>query len=191
MHFGLRVKDVLKAAGMTQKKLAKRLGVTEPRISHIIKSEVPPITVGATDAIARALGVTINELLGEDVPMPDNYIGEIPDDAMPQRTVSECLGGDFSIKVTDNSMAGPYEGVPRGANAVIKRFTGPIKDAVGRMCCIRSKATGAHCLRLLEADFDSYLLAPWNADYKKTSFDPESMEIIGYCVAFYMEVDRP
>lgn len=186
MHFGLRVKAALKAAGMRQKDLADKIGVTEPRISHLIKREAKPEGVGAIAEIARALGLNVNVLLDEDAPFVFN---NAQSEEQPQKTPAEVLGGDFAVRISDDSnIPSLGAGIPAGAMAVIKKTSEPIKALVGRLVCVRSRQSGADILRMLNMDFDDYILEPLNDKYKRREFDPEVMEVVGYCVAFYMKV---
>lgn len=57
----LRVKEILKAKGMTAKELAKLLNVSEGSLSLTIKDGANP-SLQTLDKIASALGVSVAEL---------------------------------------------------------------------------------------------------------------------------------
>lgn len=57
----LRVKEILKAKGMTAKELAKLLNVSEGSLSLTIKDGANP-SLQTLDKIAAALGVSVAEL---------------------------------------------------------------------------------------------------------------------------------
>lgn len=57
----LRVKEILKAKGMTAKELAKLLNVSEGSLSLTIKDGANP-SVQTLEKIANALGVPVSEL---------------------------------------------------------------------------------------------------------------------------------
>jgi len=59
MHNNIR--ELREAAGMTQGELAGRAGVSRPYLSNVENGAAEP-TVKKAAAIARALGVTVDEL---------------------------------------------------------------------------------------------------------------------------------
>ncbi len=71
--FGLRLEELIKANGITQKELAARSGVTEAAMSHYVKGDRMPRSV-VLSRIATALNTTSDYLM-EGV--PQNYINEI------------------------------------------------------------------------------------------------------------------
>ncbi|MBO7054885.1 MAG: helix-turn-helix transcriptional regulator [Bacteroidales bacterium] len=60
----LRVKEILKARGMTAKQLAPLIGITEGALSLQIKDGANP-RLDSLEKIANALGVRTSELLDE------------------------------------------------------------------------------------------------------------------------------
>lgn len=63
-NLGLNVWSIRELAGMTQKQLAERAGIKQPRIADIERDETNP-TLMTISRIAVALGVTASELLAE------------------------------------------------------------------------------------------------------------------------------
>lgn len=72
-EIGERLTFYLEREGMSQRELAKRAGVTEAAISRYVKGAREPraITVAA---LAKGLGVTVNDLVGAEVgPLDEAY----------------------------------------------------------------------------------------------------------------------
>lgn len=68
----LRVKEICKEKGMSQKDLADKLGVTASALNQSITGNP---SLDKLLGIAEALGVTVSELIGEYTPdEPDNSI---------------------------------------------------------------------------------------------------------------------
>ena len=72
----LRVKEICKEKGITQKILAERLGIGEPALSRIANGR--NTTTDTLKRVSLALGVTIPELFVEkkDVKLMIEYRGE-------------------------------------------------------------------------------------------------------------------
>ena len=67
LEFGERLKNYRKARGLTQQELADRLGVSNKSVSRWESGGYPDVaTLGP---LARALGVTVDDLLGESPPL--------------------------------------------------------------------------------------------------------------------------
>jgi transcriptional regulator with XRE-family HTH domain len=66
------IKDALrrlrKAAGMTQQALAMKAGLSISAVIHIEAGRIPDPRVSTLRALAKALGVPLDELAGEDEP---------------------------------------------------------------------------------------------------------------------------
>ena len=71
--FSVRLENLLKVRGITQKELAQKAGVTEAAVSHYVKGDRTPRSV-VLSRIAMALGTTSDYLM-EGV--PQDYINEI------------------------------------------------------------------------------------------------------------------
>lgn len=71
--FSVRLENLLKTRGMTQKELAQKSGVTEAAVSHYVKGDRTPRSA-VLSRIAMVLGTTSDYLM-EGV--PQDYINEI------------------------------------------------------------------------------------------------------------------
>ena len=67
---GARINYMIQAIGITQKELASRAGITEAAISRYISGERVPRAL-ALAGIAKALGTTMEELMGEPSPQKE------------------------------------------------------------------------------------------------------------------------
>ncbi len=72
-QLSIRLEELLKTRGITQKELAKRSGVTEAAISHYIKGDRTPRS-SVLSRIAIELNTTSDYLMEG---IPQNYINEI------------------------------------------------------------------------------------------------------------------
>lgn len=66
---GRRIKQAREQAGLTQEKLAERIGVSRTAISRFELGEIEP-SVRNLAALAKELGVTSDYLLGLPLPAP-------------------------------------------------------------------------------------------------------------------------
>ena len=64
-NIGNRIKDLLQLRKMRQRELAKKIGITEQSISRYINNKRVPDAI-VCDKIAKALGVTVDFLLGKE-----------------------------------------------------------------------------------------------------------------------------
>ena len=72
MTFGERLANYISRSGMSQKQLADKIGVTPTRLNYWVKDKREP-DVFHIKALAKALGITGDELLGtEDVENEQN-----------------------------------------------------------------------------------------------------------------------
>lgn len=82
--FGQRLAALRKSAGFTQQELANEVGVSRRMIAYYEgQSEHPPTTL--LPALARALRVSSDELLGLDTPKESGKRGRAPDSRMQRR----------------------------------------------------------------------------------------------------------
>jgi transcriptional regulator with XRE-family HTH domain len=63
---GQRVAEARKAAGLTQTQLAEQLGIAQQTLAHYEMGRLR-IAVALLPPLAKALGVTVEELMGEEV----------------------------------------------------------------------------------------------------------------------------
>ena len=63
---GRNVKRLREGLGWSQSELARRSGVSQGFVSRLESGESTQALVGAVQALARALGVTVDELLREE-----------------------------------------------------------------------------------------------------------------------------
>lgn len=61
----LAIKEARKRAGLSQEELAKKTGITQAFLSEIETQTKCP-SLGTAIKLARALGCTVDELIGED-----------------------------------------------------------------------------------------------------------------------------
>jgi transcriptional regulator with XRE-family HTH domain len=61
-----KVKELRKAAGLTQQALATNAGLSMSAVIHIEKGRIPDPRGSTLKALARALGTTVDELLADD-----------------------------------------------------------------------------------------------------------------------------
>lgn len=75
-RLGERVRGLRKARGLTLKEVASLSGLTLSRLGYVETGE-RELTVGALVRLARALGVGVNDLVGE--PSPNDAVTSIVD----------------------------------------------------------------------------------------------------------------
>jgi transcriptional regulator with XRE-family HTH domain len=78
MPIGDRLKQLRTAAKLTQQALAVKAGLSVSAVIHIEAGRVPDPRVRTIQAIARALGVTVDEIISEEE-------GEALDQTEPER----------------------------------------------------------------------------------------------------------
>jgi transcriptional regulator with XRE-family HTH domain len=64
---GLRIAEARKAAGLTQTQLAEQLGIAQQTLAHYEAGRLR-VAVALLSPLARALGVSTEELIGEQTP---------------------------------------------------------------------------------------------------------------------------
>lgn len=64
MTFAVRLREIRISLGLTQSELARRMGVSQPRIAEMEKGEYSP-TLSTLQKIANALKINPHELLEE------------------------------------------------------------------------------------------------------------------------------
>jgi transcriptional regulator with XRE-family HTH domain len=65
-----RVRELRKAAGLTQQALATKAGLSVSVVQHIERGAIPDPRSSTAKALARALGATVDELLSDDEAPP-------------------------------------------------------------------------------------------------------------------------
>ncbi len=78
-----RLKELRKAAGLTQQALATKAGLSMSAVIHIEAGRIPDPRVSTMKAIARALGVSVDELLADDEGAASE--SEAPEPPAPKR----------------------------------------------------------------------------------------------------------
>jgi transcriptional regulator with XRE-family HTH domain len=76
MDIGKRIRDLREERGLTQREVARRAGLTPSGVGFIEHGQTRNPSAETVVAIARALGVPVEEVLGEPVPL-----GEAPKEA--------------------------------------------------------------------------------------------------------------
>jgi transcriptional regulator with XRE-family HTH domain len=71
MDIGKRIRDLREERGLTQRELARRAGLTPSGVGFIEHGQTRNPSAETVVAIARALGVPVEELLGEPVPLAE------------------------------------------------------------------------------------------------------------------------
>jgi transcriptional regulator with XRE-family HTH domain len=72
VDIGARLRTARKAAGLTQEGVARRAGLTLKAVGEVERGEVQDPHYSTLTAIARALGMTVGELVGEELaPLAD------------------------------------------------------------------------------------------------------------------------
>lgn len=64
--FGARLRGLRRSKGLTQEKLASLCGMTSKTVQNYEASRHAPVNIGYIRKMAKALGVTVNYLLGDD-----------------------------------------------------------------------------------------------------------------------------
>jgi len=67
--FGRKLAAFRKDKGISQEKLAEYSGISREWISNIETGDAPQLSLDVSYRLAKALGVTLNELLGEKIDM--------------------------------------------------------------------------------------------------------------------------
>ena len=89
---GLRIKEVRKAKGLSQKELAERMGYKDPSTLAKVETGVNGISVETLLRYAEVLGVSVGELLPVHAD-PHNYIKGIREKLGSQKIILNCAGG--------------------------------------------------------------------------------------------------
>jgi transcriptional regulator with XRE-family HTH domain len=85
MPIGDRLKRLRKAAGMTQQALATAAGLSMSAIIHIEAGRIPDPRLSTLKALARALGVTLDELGSNGGEPAEGSAPEPPPEEPPKR----------------------------------------------------------------------------------------------------------
>lgn len=112
MSFGLRVAKARKAAHLTQEALARLVGTTSQTISNYERDTVPSPSSSHALAIAKACGVTVSYLLGEQTsPTPeiDDTPGEQDEDVKWAADLAHLDAGGLRILRAVRAQIGPME----------------------------------------------------------------------------------
>src|SRR5690349_3884727 len=74
---GSRLRMLRRQAGLTQRQLGERAGLGQTYISLIERGRVPPPDMLMTARLARALQVSVRDLLAPDTPQADQDLAEL------------------------------------------------------------------------------------------------------------------
>ena len=66
MNYGIRIKELREAAGMTQVELSEKSHITQEHISRIENGRFTP-NIKTADKLAQALGITLMDLLKDTI----------------------------------------------------------------------------------------------------------------------------
>src|SRR5215210_3913648 len=88
MDIGKRIRDLREERGLTQREVARRAGLTPSGVGFIEHGQTRNPSAETVMAVARALGVPVEELLREPVPL-----AEAPREPGPSRVSKDRLGG--------------------------------------------------------------------------------------------------
>lgn len=98
-NFGKHLKELRTQAGLTQGKLAKRLGVSTSRVSNWEQGQFLPDVLAVAD-IADELECSINELAGRaqpyDLDVQQKPIGDIMREKRSERHITQDLLSDLA-----------------------------------------------------------------------------------------------
>ena len=76
MTLGERLKRLRELAGLSQNELAKRARISRPIISALESDKQKSLTLDNARRLARALGVTLDMLAGEEEPEEDEPVSK-------------------------------------------------------------------------------------------------------------------
>jgi transcriptional regulator with XRE-family HTH domain len=115
VDIGARLRAARKAAGLTQEGVARRAGLTLKAVGEVERGEVQDPHYSTLTAIARALSMTVGELVGEEelVPLADASETGQPETAPPAEEESGPPVVHFA-KLSDNA----YEEVRENARTL-------------------------------------------------------------------------
>ena len=94
MTFGERVKELRKAQGVSQRELARRVGIDFTYLSKIENDRMEPPSEGTIRRIAEALDASADDLLV----WADRFPSDLADDLKDSETIGalrRSLAGDF------------------------------------------------------------------------------------------------
>jgi transcriptional regulator with XRE-family HTH domain len=91
MDIGKRIRDLREERGLTQREVARRAGLTPSGVGFIEHGQTRNPSAETVVAIARALGVPVEELLAAEEPVP---LGDAPREAGPTSLEEERLKAD-------------------------------------------------------------------------------------------------
>jgi transcriptional regulator with XRE-family HTH domain len=87
MDIGKRIRDLREERGLTQREVARRAGLTPSGVGFIEHGQTRNPSAETVMAVARALGVPVEELMREPVPLD-----ETPQETGPEKRLSEEAG---------------------------------------------------------------------------------------------------
>ena len=208
MTFGVTLRKIRNAAGLSQRELGERLGVTYAAIQRWETDQVLPKGRRIQD-IADALGVTQTELLGlenelSDASRPGGRVpliswvqagtwGEAVDNYQPGSAeewipVRNNAGPNaFALTVSGDSMVSPFgqRSYPPGTVIVVDPA---VQSAAGHRVVAKLVDGGDHSVTFkeLQSDAGKYFLKPLNPQYPTIEMT-DGCEIVGVVVASYQQ----
>lgn len=66
MKIKIRLKEILADKGISQRELARRMGIRHPTINHLCSEQVDRVYIRTLEQICDALDIHIHELIVED-----------------------------------------------------------------------------------------------------------------------------
>lgn len=206
MTFGERLKRLRNDAGLTQRELGARLGVTYGSIHQWEADQTVP-RGRRTAEIAEALGVKESTLLGLNSEMPQSVpaTGMIPllgwdqirnlgnavlADALADQEPIDWIPGfgdyspqSFALTVDSDSMDSPYERFtyPQGTVVIVDPT---IEPRIGQRIVAVHRGTGDYTFKELAADGAARFLKPLNPQYPTIPHTDE-WRILGVVVSSF------
>lgn len=200
---GERIRQAMKEAGLTQQKLADRLGITNPVVNVWVTGKRIP-TVESIKKIAIATNKPYSYFVGEDefvegfkaIPLTNNNTIQLPILAdvpagLPEfsdRDVEMFVdiprflfpGADFIVRCIGDSLEPK---IHKGDYCVIRKMTEPID---GRAMMIKTE--NGVCMKVIKKEQDKVHLCSTNPKYKP--FTSEDLLIIGLIIGHWSRDDR-
>ncbi|ERI09437.1 helix-turn-helix domain-containing protein [Aneurinibacillus aneurinilyticus] len=63
MKIRIRLKEILAEKGISQRELARKMGIRHPTINHLCSDNVDRVYIRTLEQICEALGITIDQLI--------------------------------------------------------------------------------------------------------------------------------
>jgi putative transcriptional regulator len=63
MKIRIRLKEILAEKGISQRELARKMGIRHPTINHLCSDNVDRVYIRTLEQICEALGITVDQLI--------------------------------------------------------------------------------------------------------------------------------